>query len=43
MFNQDTHFVREDEEELEVMVMCSVPSEDPFTLVVHPKSDTAIG
>ena len=35
--------VREDEGKLEVMVTCSVPSEDPFTLILRASNGTAVG
>ena len=37
------HEVRENEGDLNVTVMCSVPSEDPFTLLVRSTDGTAIG
>ena len=37
------HEVREDMGPLVAMVMCSVPSEDPFTLIVQTSDGTAVG
>ena len=43
MLVRTMHEVREYEGDLDVMVMCSVPSEDPFTLLVRSTDGTALG
>ena len=43
MLVRTMHEVREDEGGLNVTVMCSVPSEDLFTLLVRSTDGTAIG
>ena len=43
MLVRTTHEVREDMGPLVVTVMCSVPSEDPFTLIVRTSDGTAVG
>ena len=43
MLVRTMHVASEDVGELEVMVMCSVPSEDDFTLIVHTSDGTAVG
>ena len=43
MLVRTTHEVREDMGPLVVAVMCSTPSEDPFTLIVHTSDGTAVG
>ena len=35
--------VREDMGPLVAMVMCSVPPDEPFTLIVHTRNGTAVG
>ena len=37
------HEAREDMGPLEAMVMCSVPSDEPFTLIVQTSDGTAVG
>ena len=37
------HEVREDMGPLVVTVMCSVPSDEPFTLIVQTSDGTAVG
>ena len=37
------HEVREDMGPLVAMVMCSVPSDEPFTLIVQTSDGTAVG
>ena len=37
------HEVREDMGPLVVTVMCSIPSEDPFTLIAHTSDGSAVG
>ena len=43
MLVRTMYVVREDEGDLEAMVMCSVPSEEPFTLLVRSTDGTAMG
>ena len=43
MLVRTMHEVREDMGPLVVTVMCSVPSEDPFTLIVQTSDGTAVG
>ena len=43
MLVRTMHEVREDMGPLVVMVMCSVRSEDPFTLIVQTSDGTAVG
>ena len=43
MLVRTMHEVREDMGPLVAMVMCSVPSEDPFTLIVQTSDGTAVG
>ena len=43
MLVRTTHEVREDMGPLVVMVMCSTPSEDPFTLIVRTSDGSAVG
>ena len=43
MLVRTMHEVREDMGPLVAMVMCSVPSEDPFTLIVQTRNGTAVG
>ena len=43
MLVRTTHEVREDMGPLVVTVMCSVPSEDPFTLIVRTSDGSAVG
>ena len=43
MLVRTTHEVREDMGPLVVIVMCSIPSEDPFTLIVCTSDNTAVG
>ena len=43
MLVRTTHEVREDMGPLVVTVMCSTPSEDPFTLIVRTSDGSAVG
>ena len=43
MLVRTMHEVREDMGPLVAMVMCSVPSDEPFTLIVQTSDGTAIG
>ena len=43
MLVRTMHEVREDMGPLVPMVMCSIPSEDPFTLIVQTSDGTAVG
>ena len=43
MLVRTMHEVREDMGPLVAEVMCSIPSEDPFTLIVHTSDGTAVG
>ena len=43
MLVRTTHEVRENMGPLVVTVMCSVPSEDPFTLIVRTSDGSAVG
>ena len=43
MLVRTKHEVREDMGPLVVTVMCSTPSEDPFTLIVRSSNGTALG
>ena len=43
MFMRTTYEVREDMGPLVVTVMCSTPSKDPFTLIVHTSDGSAVG
>ena len=43
MLVRTMHEVREDMGPLVVMVMCSIPSEDPFTLIVRTSNGSAVG
>ena len=43
MLVRTMYVVREDVGNLEVMVMCNVPSEDSFTLLVRSTDGTAMG
>ena len=43
MLVRTMHEVREDMGPLVAMVVCSVPSEDPFTLIVQTSDGTAVG
>ena len=43
MLVRTMHEVREGMGPLVVEVMCSIPSEDPFTLIVHTSDGTAVG
>ena len=43
MLVRTMHEVREDMGPLVAMVMCSVPSDEPFTLIVQTSDGTAVG
>ena len=43
MFVHTMHEVREDMGPLVAMVMCSVPSDEPFALIVQTSDSTAVG
>ena len=43
MLVRTIHEVREDMGPLVAMVMCSVPSDEPFTLIVQTSDGTAVG
>ena len=43
MLVRTMHEVREDMGPLVPMVMCSVPSDEPFTLIVQTSDGTAVG
>ena len=43
MLVRTMHEVREDMGPLVAMVMCSVPSDEPFTLIVQTRNGTAVG
>ena len=43
MLVRTMHEVREDVGPLVAMVMCSVPSDEPFTLIVQTSDGTAVG
>ena len=43
MLMHNMHEVREDMGPLVVTVMCSIPSEDPFTLIVSTSNGSAVG
>ena len=43
MLVRTTHEVREDMGPLVVTVMCSIPSDDPFTLIVRTSDGSAVG
>ena len=43
MLVRTMHAVREDMGPLVAMVMCSVPSDEPFTLMVQTRNGTAVG
>ena len=43
MFVRTMHEVREDMGPLVTVVMCSVPSDEPFTLIVQTSDGTTLG
>ena len=43
MLVRTMHEVREDMGPLVAMVMCSVPSDEPFTLILQTRNGTAVG
>ena len=43
MLVRTMHEVSEDMGPLVAMVMCSIPSDEPFTLIVQTSDDTAVG
>ena len=43
MLVRTMHEMREDMGPLVAMVMCSVPSDEPFTLIVQTSDGTAVG
>ena len=43
MLVRTMHEVREDMGQLVAMVICSVPSDEPFTLIVQTSDGTAVG